>query len=294
MSKFEQREVNGPNNVGLFALEDIPKDTIISREIPFYSFSLKNLMHYMSNKNPTGNPDLDAEIRELQIQIQIANKKYHGTSSSFDQEYPSDARILLDRMVAIITENNFELESRDVQEKWLRLCDAHQEVRRDTTVGIFGLSSEKGKTFNGEIGHCRGFDTHTKRYIVECNKSSTKNCNKMLLKKQNLKTVSGVFRSNSFQEGLFENRCRMNHSCLPNTVSCTVSEYNKLFGKNLVPEHPNECATVAQENIKAGDELTFSYLFVGAGKGVKDRREELREKYKFECQCKTCMEEDTK
>ena len=87
MTKFEQREVNGPNNVGLFALEDIPKDTVISREIPFYSFSLKNLMHYMSNENPTGNPALDAEIRELQTQIQIANKKYHGQSSSFDQEY---------------------------------------------------------------------------------------------------------------------------------------------------------------------------------------------------------------
>ena len=117
MSKFEKREVNGPNNVGLFALEDISKDTIIIREVPFYSFGMDNIRHYMMNKNPTGNPVLDAEIRELQTKIGIANKKYRERDSSFSDKYPSEARVLLDRIAAIISEKDFELESKEVQEK---------------------------------------------------------------------------------------------------------------------------------------------------------------------------------
>ena len=294
MSKFEQREVNGPNNVGLFALEDIAKDSVILREIPFYVFSVENMMQFMASENPTGNPSLDGEIRSLQKQIKNANKQYHGQRSSFNEEYPPEVRILLDRMVAIITEYGFQSESREVQEKWLSLVDAHQEVRKESPVGIFGLSSELGKTINGQIAYCRGFDKLKKRYIVECTKGSNTNSEKVLLKRENLKTVSGVFRSNSFQEGLFETRCRINHACIPNTNSCTIPEYNELHDKRLIPEHPKECITIAATDIKAGEELTSSYLFVGAGKGVNVRREELREKYRFECHCKTCLEEDTK
>ena len=293
MTKFEQREVDGPNNVGLFALEDITKDSIILRETPFYSFSIENMIHFMTKENPTGNIRLDTEIRGLQKLIRKANTKCKGSSSSFNQEYPPDTRILLDRMVAIITEIGFESESRDVQEKWLSLVDAHQDVRKDSPVGIFGLRSDKGKTMNGEIAYCRGFDKQKERYIVECKRSSTTNDEKILLKKENLKTVSGVFRSNSFQEGLFETRCRINHACEPNTKSCTIPEYNQLLGKRLIPVHPKECITIAQEDIKAGEELTSSYLFVGAGQSVDIRREELREKYRFECQCKTCINEES-
>ena len=113
MSKFEIREVDGPNNVGLFALEDISKDTIIIRETPFYSFGMENIRHYMMKPNPTGNSVLDAEIRELQTKIGVANKKFKQRDSSFSERYPSEARILLDRMAAIISEKDFESESDD-------------------------------------------------------------------------------------------------------------------------------------------------------------------------------------
>ena len=288
MSKFEIREVDGPNNVGLFALEDISKYTIIIRETPFYSFGMENIRHYMMNANPTGNPVLDAEIRELQTKIGVANKKYKQRDSSFNERYPSEARILLDRMAAIMSEKDFESESKDVQEKWLALHDAHQDVRQDTLIGIFGLTSEKGKSFNGKIAYCRGFDKSKERYIVECNP----NPEKVLLKKENLKTVSGVFRSNSYTEGLFETRCRMNHSCKPNTETLSVPQYNELYEKTLVANLPNECITIAKEDIKAGEELTAYYISIGAGKNVSIRREELREKYRFECQCECCCNEE--
>ena len=105
MSKFEQREVDGPSNVVLFALEDIPKQNVICRESPFYSFNRENIMHYMMNENPTSDPILDAELRNLQTQIRLANEKYQRQKLSFGDEYPPNVRILLDRMLAIIAEN---------------------------------------------------------------------------------------------------------------------------------------------------------------------------------------------
>jgi len=157
MSKFEKREVDGPNNVGLFALENISKNSIIFRETPFYSFSKKDLVPYMIDENPTGNPDLDAEIRRLKYQIAMASEIYGKTGSSFNEKYPPNVRIYLDRLTAIVTEKGFDSQSKDVQRKWMDLHDAHQDVRKDTTVGIFGLNSEKGKSLNGQIAHCRGF-----------------------------------------------------------------------------------------------------------------------------------------
>ena len=241
MSKFEKRKVNGPNNVGLFALEDISKDSIIIREVPFYSFGMENIRHYMMNENPTGNPVLDAEIRELQTKLGIANKKYRKIDSSFSDKYPLEARILLDRIAAIISEKDFELESKDVQEKWLALHDAHQDIRTDTLIGIFGLRSEKGKLLNGQTANCRGFDKSKERYIIECNDQSPEHTEKILLKKENLKTVSGIFRSNSYTDGLFETRSRLNHACKANTNTLSVPEYNQLLGKGLIAIQPNEC-----------------------------------------------------
>ena len=290
MAKIEQREIDGPNNIGLFSREDISKDSIVFRDIPFYSFSVKTMMYYMTNENPTGNPILDAEIRDLQMQIALANKRYNE-KTSFGEKYPPEARIHLDRIAAIVAERGFQSESNDVKEKWLSLHDAHKDIRLDTPVGIYGLSSEKGKSFNSKVGYCRGFDKSKQRFIVECFKSTDSDPERVLLKKENLKTVSGIFRSNSFHEGLFEKRCRMNHSCNSNTKTCSVSEYNQVFGKDLISNHPNECVTFAKRDITANEELTGCYLSYPKRKPVDIRREELRVKYNFECNCEMCAKE---
>ena len=292
MAIFETRQVDGPNNVGLFASEDILKDEVIFREAPFYSFGMEKIVDYMVKKNPTGDPVLDKEIRKLQLRLMEANRKHANQGLSFSEEYPAESRVLLDRLQEIITEKGFESESKEVKEKWMALHDAHQNIRKDTPVGIFGLNSAKGKEINGSIAQCLGFDESKKRYIVEYTKTSSQAPEKLLLKKENLKTVSGIVRSNIYQEGLFENRCRINHSCNGNTKTCTISEYNKLLGKNLIASHSNECITIAREDIKAGIELTCSYLCKGAGKKLEVRREELHEKYKFLCKCDTCVEEE--
>ena len=294
MEKFEKRQIDGPNNVGLFASEDILKDAVIFRESPFYSFGMEKIMDYMVKENPTGDTVLDKEIRGLQRRLSFANWKHQRRGQSFGKEYPPESRVLLDRLQEIISEKGFESESKAVQEKWMTLHDAHQNIRKDTPVGIFGLSSEKGQAMNGTIAHCLGFDKTKKRYIVKYSKVSSNFPEKLLLRRENLKTVSGVVRSNIYQEGLFEKRCRINHSCKGNTKTCTISEYNKLLGKSLVANHPNECITIAKEDIIAGKELTCSYLCKGAGQALEVRREELNEKYKFVCRCETCIFEESR
>ena len=292
MAKIEQREVDGPNNVGLFALENIPKNSIVFREVPFYSFSVETMMYYLTNENPTENSALNTEIRELQLRIAIAHKKYNGEGFSFGEKYPPEARKYLDRMASIVAERGFQSESKEVKEKWLALHDAHKDIRINTPVGIFGLNSEKGLSFNGKIGYCRGFNKSKKRYIIECMKSKSSKVEKILLKIENLKTVSGVFRSNSFQEGLFEKRCRLNHSCNANTKTCSVQEYNQFLGETLIPSHPNEVITIAKRDIDVEEELTGCYVSYPKRKPVNIRREELSVKYNFKCQCETCVNED--
>ena len=291
MAKVEQREVDGPHNVGLFALQNIRMNSIIFREAPFYSFNVEIMMYYLTNENPTENPILNSEIRELQLQIAIAHKKYNGEGSSFGEKYPPDARKYLDRLASIVAETGFKSESKEVQDKWLALHDAHKDIRIDTPVGIFGLNSEKGLSLNGKIGYCRGFDKSKNRYVIECEKSKLSKPERILLKKDNLKTISGIFRSNSFQEGLFEKRCRMNHSCNANTKTCSVQEYNQLHGKNLTPVHPNEVITFAKRDINIEEELTGCYVSYPKRKPVNVRREELSVKYNFICQCEICVEE---
>ena len=140
MAIFETRQVDGPNNVGLFASEDILKDEVIFREAPFYSFGMEKIVDYMVKKNPTGDPVLDKEIRKLQLSLMHANRKHVSQGLSFSEEYPAESRVLLDRLQEIITENGFQSEPKEVQEKWMALHDAHQNIRKDTPVGIFQSS----------------------------------------------------------------------------------------------------------------------------------------------------------
>jgi len=126
----------------------------------------------------------------------------------------------------------------------------------------------------------------------------------LLLKSSNLKTANGCLRTNYFEEGLFELRCRLNHACqgANNTSACTVSEYNELMaGKRvkeqktgklmlfrpMIPRHERECVILATMDIKKGQELTVNYVR-GDKLTTAMRQEQLWEKYRFKCQCEAC------
>ena len=92
--------------------------------------------------------------------VLITKIKHANQGLSFSEEYPAESRVLLDRLQEIITEKGFESESKEVKEKWMALHDAHQNIRKDTPVGIFGLNSAKGKEINGSLLK----DTHFAKY----------------------------------------------------------------------------------------------------------------------------------
>jgi hypothetical protein len=75
--------------------------------------------------------------------------------------------------------------------------------------------------------------------------------------------------------------CLMNHSCKP-TCAVTCGANGVLEVKALRP-------------IKAGDELTISYIDLTQGefKSVVNRRAALSDKYLFSCQCERCAVEET-
>jgi hypothetical protein len=92
------------------------------------------------------------------------------------------------------------------------------------------------------------------------------------------KTPSGVWRSNAYENpihGLYETRCRMNHSCDPNTEE----------GDGLA------CAVIrATRDIAPGEELFCSYLEED-GLEIDKRQTELRWRYRFDCRCSKCQQE---
>jgi SET domain len=77
--------------------------------------------------------------------------------------------------------------------------------------------------------------------------------------------------------------CKMNHSCDPSVV--IVYQRQPQWG----PDHPLTAFAIALHDLRAGDELTISYI---------DRHESREERqralanYGFQCQCRKCQEED--
>jgi SET and MYND domain-containing protein len=92
----------------------------------------------------------------------------------------------------------------------------------------------------------------------------------------NHKTPGGIWRSNAYSEpieGLYETRCRMNHSCDPNTVAHGL----------------NDAIIRATRTIMPGEEITCSYLEEDLP--LQERQTELRWKYGFDCRCSKCQSE---
>jgi len=76
--------------------------------------------------------------------------------------------------------------------------------------------------------------------------------------------------------GLFSNAAMVNHSCAPNMVASF----------HLTPHHPPSLRMRTVTAVPAGDELTISYIDVGATTAA--RQEELAKSYCFTCNCNRC------
>lgn len=80
----------------------------------------------------------------------------------------------------------------------------------------------------------------------------------------------------SLGAGVYLTSALFNHSCDPSFMRCN-------FGRGMV--------SVANRQIKAGDEISECYGQMYYGKSRDDRRQELERHYKFECCCLACLED---
>ena len=78
----------------------------------------------------------------------------------------------------------------------------------------------------------------------------------------------------SLGAGVFLTGALFNHSCDPSFMRCNV-------GKGMV--------SVTNRNITAGEEISECYGQMYYTKNIDTRREQLKQHYKFECQCNACL-----
>ncbi|EME44688.1 hypothetical protein DOTSEDRAFT_129271, partial [Dothistroma septosporum NZE10] len=103
-------------------------------------------------------------------------------------------------------------------------------------------------------------------------------------KKLDRSTLMGIFKSNTFGDNdgcwLHPTICRINHSCVPNTVTttdeCCIGDQVQVF---------------AEKPIKAGEEITVSYNHqLYEITTARQRSVLLQRQYGFTCDCPACAE----
>lgn len=229
-------------------------------------------------------------------------------NEKFNELFSPQARAALDKLSAYAYQHVFNLQSESIKKKWLSLHDAFQDVPLgiESPVGIFGLKSPKGMQLNhtigtscGKIGTGKNVDRFSVR-AVRKNEEGDIVTEDLWIKNENLKTVYGTCRSNVWPTGLFEKSSRINHSCCPNATMLSVEKLNQDLDKQLPPDmrlppgKPNEYAIIPVREIQAGEEVTLSYLGGRVqSRSTEARRETLREKYVFTCECEACKRNES-
>ncbi len=277
---FEVREIR-EGYKGVFATRNIKVGEIIFKEKPFFQLDLSKPM--LSWEMMQLNQELDPFV--------VANE------GKEQPEYPAEARKIIERQIELRARDEYPKISANQKVKWMSLHDAHQKIPKDCgPVGIFGLKSDTGKRMNGKIGEVKDYHENTQRYAVKVPKYEELK----LIKRQNLKSPGGIFRTNAFRtQGLFETRCRINHSCDPNTSSDPQDLPSIMFAMledesdsvedfigQLKSVRPDESAVVARRYIAKGEELTCSYI--DCNLSTQERTEILQMKYNFLCNCTAC------
>lgn len=93
--------------------------------------------------------------------------------------------------------------------------------------------------------------------------------------------IGSAIKHNAFQEGgrsyFFTDACLFNHSCFPNSSWTINAETRKIEVWTVLP-------------VKAGAELTISYLGDDIQKPRDERMKALKASWGFECKCRKCQE----
>ncbi|CAB9498964.1 expressed unknown protein [Seminavis robusta] len=211
----------------------------------------------------------------LETMQRCARTHGHLTGTS---RYPPEVRHALDRLTELQTKE-FVLKSPDLGAIW-KLADSHRCAEKGDRVMIDGLKSDAGQKLNGLEGQVVGIDEKDKhRLAVELSTNNSKGTksNKKSIKRENLKTLGGILRTNAFVDNhettmlIFKDLSRINHACgdAANVIKI-CDEKDRAF-------------VLARCDIASGQELLIDYI---PGEKEEDRLDYLQMKYNFRCQCK--------
>lgn len=302
---IEQRQIS-KCNIGVFATEDIPIGSVLIKERPFYKSNMEQNVKFLKSNEPTNCPKTNAEVKALRHKIEMMNKEWimtkHAKISSSKSKCHPETLTLVERQNEILWRHLFSTLPEETRIKWMSLHDARQDIpiNGKTDVGICDLTSAKGAKLNGKVGLSKTYVQKSKRYAVQVQNDSGES-EDLLLKRENLKTPAGVLRTNGFENGLFERRSRLNHSCIPNTQWASVSDWLNILNLDntkdfaiLDSEDPdNEVVVVSCQIIKRGEEVICSYINGVVGMTTAERREKLYKKWRFNCECEACINDVT-
>lgn len=194
----------------------------------------------------------------------------HGHLTGPDK-YPAEARKAMDQL-AELNASVRVMQSPHIQEIW-QLHDSFHCAQVGDNVMVEGLVSEKGKKLNGKHGVVVSHDEQDSGRLGVEIKATDSKVARMSIKTCNLKTLGGIYRTNSFgsnddEEVLFKNTCRINHACgnAANAIRLLIQ------GKSYV---------LARKDIPVGEEILIDYIPGEEG----DRLGLLQMKYNFTCRC---------
>uniref|UniRef100_A0A7S4K386 SET domain-containing protein n=1 Tax=Odontella aurita TaxID=265563 RepID=A0A7S4K386_9STRA len=233
----------------------------------------------------------------------------HRPSSSGDpRKYPpppAEVREAMDRMAEMNATERM-LESPRLDDLW-KLHDAHNRAAAGDAVMIHGLVSIAGRKLNGRIGRVAGRDDEdADRCAVEIAAGSGERRSRKSIKRDNLKTLGGIFRTNFFEsrdggkQMVFGTMSRINHACgtYANALKLIVDDDDSDGnGNGSGTTSSNKAYLVAGRDISMGEEIFIDYVPSDDAdedndKGGDDddhrrqrRLDSLRNQYNFRCQC---------
>ena len=216
------------------------------------------------------------------------------------KDQPAQVRALMSEVTEINAKVAYASLSVEAQQAWMSLLDAFS-IAPGGRVRIMGLTSTAGERFNGLEATVLRYDAVKDRWSVRLLVDDSE----VAIRAQNLdgtdgKTAGGVVRTNSYgfrsdyaessaaggsaggsqamDAGLYRILCRANHSCAPNV--------RKEFLEG------GRVRVYATKPIGDGQEILSCYG--GSHLPVGQRRDYLRSRYAFWCQCDRCQEEQAR
>lgn len=264
------------HGLGVLATRRIEKGEMIWEEAPIVCI-----------RHNTTTQMADPELRPL-LEKCMALGEGHGILNDTAKPYPQEVAALMAQVTEINCQRAYATLPADARHDWTCLMSEFG-VAAGCRAHIVGLASDAGAHVNGRAVTVVDFNEASSRWNCQLRGEEAEgvptHLHNIALRAVNLATLGGIFRTNAMgyksneyeaSAALYSLFCRCNHSCNPNVNKKIDAATGKL-------------QAFANTVLREGTELKITYT--GLQLPVHKRRELLRSKYAFTCECERCRHE---